>query len=75
MRQEVQQTQKICPYLKQHGQFFYYCGKDMKAKTDVGLNPNNPIYERHVDITILSMHCFDEYETCCYYRGDLKHSD
>jgi hypothetical protein len=70
-----QQVVKLCPYLKQDGLYFYYCSKGLTARTDVGLNPNNPMYRRHVDLVALSMHCFDDYERCRVFRGNLDYSN
>ncbi|OYT37838.1 hypothetical protein B6U82_01025 [Candidatus Pacearchaeota archaeon ex4484_31] len=63
---------KKCPYLRKEGKYFYYCGLNLPEQIDKKPSPSNPIYQRHVDLATLQLHCMDNFETCCLYSGKLK---
>ncbi len=61
-----------CLYLRKEGEFFYYCGLNLPQLKDKKPSPSNPIYQKHVSIIEMQLHCMDNFKTCCFYSGKLK---
>jgi len=65
-------SKRKCPHLSKEGNFFYYCSKGIEQPVDKSIGPFSPVYQRHAGAMVLSMYCLKDFETCCFYRGDLK---
>jgi len=70
----LRDSKKRCPHLRVDGKWFHYCGKDF-PNVKKQIDPFHPIYTRAADTLLLSMQCLNNFESCCTYRGTLKHHD
>ncbi len=61
-----------CPCLRIEGKFFYYCGFNLPIIRHKEPSPFNPIYQTHVSLAELQLHCIDDFKRCCFYSGKLK---
>lgn len=58
-----------CPYLTKDGEYFYYCGAKVQGeqREDNRLEPFNPKYQNHIEVTVLQIFCTDNYKKCINY--------
>ena len=61
-----------CPHLQKEGDFFYYCGLKISEVKDRKPEYSSPIYQRHVGVAELQLHCMSDFEACCFQSGQLR---
>lgn len=65
-------SKRRCPYLRKEGKYFYYCGFDLQEIRDKKPEPFNQIYQRHLHVIEMQLHCMGSFYTCFVYSGELR---
>ena len=62
----------ICPYLRNFGKYFYYCGQKVADNVEITLDEENPIVKARLQPETLDRSCFDKCRACPFYTGQYK---
>ena len=65
-------AKNICPFLKNEGKFFRYCGKGSYNSKDKKPSPSNQVYQRRVDIIEMQLYCLSNFKNCSVYSGKMN---